>query len=133
MSYDKLKSLIANVNAIETAMAVRLEKRKATPTEKETLSLYSGFGGIKEILELGSERTVSGEMAEQIKRLENLVSTYPNFTEHQRKEVIEGINASVLTAFYTPTYDIDTIANEIYNQEIRTYREPINTSDCNFH
>ena len=81
MSYDKLKSLIANVNAIETAMAVRLEKRKATPTEKETLSLYSGFGGIKEILEIGSERTVSGDMGEQIKRLENLVSTYPNFTE----------------------------------------------------
>ena len=113
MSYDKLKSLIANVNAIETAMAVRLEKRKATPTEKETLSLYSGFGGIKEILEIGSERTVSGEMAEQIKRLENLVSTYPNFTDQQRKEVIEGIKASVLTAFYTPQYVIDTIANEI--------------------
>ena len=62
---------------------------------------------------MGSERTVSGDMAEQIKKLENLISSYPNFTEHQRKEIIEGIKASVLTAFYTPQYVIDTIANEI--------------------
>ena len=46
MSYDKLKSLVANVEAIETAMKIKVQGRKATQEEKAVLSRYSGFGGI---------------------------------------------------------------------------------------
>ena len=35
MSYDKLKSLVANVEAIETAMKIRLQGRNATQEEKK--------------------------------------------------------------------------------------------------
>ena len=50
MSYNKLKSLVANVEAIETAMKIQVQGRQATAEEKEILSRYSGFGGIKEVL-----------------------------------------------------------------------------------
>lgn len=45
MSYDKLKSLVANVEAIETAMKIKVQGRTATQEEKAVLSQYSGFGG----------------------------------------------------------------------------------------
>ena len=53
MSYNKLKSLVANVEAIETAMKIQVQGRQATAEEKEILSRYSGFGGIKEVLNIG--------------------------------------------------------------------------------
>ena len=53
MSYSKLKSLVANVEAIATAMKVRIDDRQATDEEKEVLSRYSGFGGIKDVLNIG--------------------------------------------------------------------------------
>ena len=57
MSYSKLKSLVANVEAIATAMKVRIDDRQATDEEKEVLSRYSGFGGIKDVLNIGTEHT----------------------------------------------------------------------------
>ena len=58
MAYNKLKSLENNISAIETALTVLSQKRKATPKERETLSLYSGFGGIKEMLNIGTWRSL---------------------------------------------------------------------------
>ena len=52
MSYNKLKSLVANKEAIKTALQIRREKRKATQEEREILAKYSGFGGISEILNM---------------------------------------------------------------------------------
>lgn len=62
MSYNKLKSLVANVEAIKTALQIHIQGRQATPEEKETLSQYSGFGGIKEVLNIGTDKPVSGDM-----------------------------------------------------------------------
>lgn len=42
MSYNKLKSLVANVEAIKTALQIHIQGRQATTEEKEILSLYSG-------------------------------------------------------------------------------------------
>lgn len=102
MSYNKLKALAANVEAIETAMKIRVQGRQATAQEKEILSLYSGFGGIKEVLNIGTDKPVGGDMEEPIQRLQELIDAYPHFTEPMRHNVMESIKASVLTAFYTP-------------------------------
>lgn len=64
MSYNKLKSLVANVEAIETAMKIQVQGRQATAEEKEILSRYSGFGGIKEVLNIGTDKPISGDMQE---------------------------------------------------------------------
>ena len=58
MNYNKLKSLVANVGAIETAMKIHEQGRTATSEEKEILSRYSGFGGIKEVLNIGTDKPV---------------------------------------------------------------------------
>lgn len=106
MSYNKLKSLVANVEAIKTALQIHIQGRQATPEEKKTLSLYSGFGGIKEVLNIGTDKPVSGDMAEPIRQLQELIETYPYFTE--------ALKASVLTAFYTPKFLIEVVAKQIH-------------------
>lgn len=90
MSYNKLKSLVANVEAIKTALQIHIQGRQATPEEKETLSQYSGFGGIKEVLNIGTDKPVSGDMEEPIRRLQELIDTYPYFTEAMKASVLTG-------------------------------------------
>lgn len=113
MSYNKQKSLVANVEAIETAMKVKVQGRRATDKEKETLSLYSGFGGIKEVLNMGTDKPITGDMAEPIGKLQRLIDEYPYFSDAMRKQVVSSIKASVLTAFYTPQSVIDAVAQQI--------------------
>ena len=115
MSYDKKKSLMANVEAIETAMRVKAQGRCATDEEKETLSKYSGFGGIKEVLNMGTDKPIIGDMAEPVSKLQRLIDEYPYFTDTVRKQVISSIKASVLTAFYTPQFFIDAVARHVAN------------------
>ena len=72
MSYNKLKSLAANMAAIETAVTVHKQHRKATQEEKQVLAQYSGFGGIKEVLTIGTQVPIPGELAELMNRLQGL-------------------------------------------------------------
>ena len=130
MSYNKLKSLVANVEAIETAMKIQVQGRQATAEEKEILSRYSGFGGIKEVLNIGTDKPIGGDMQEPIQRLQELINAYPHFTEPMRHNVIEGIKASVLTAFYTPKFLVDTVVRQIHatfsenGLKMRSFLEP---------
>lgn len=50
MSYNKRIHLRQNIDAIRMALILDKEQREATPEERSVLSLYSGFGGIKAIL-----------------------------------------------------------------------------------
>lgn len=130
MSYNKLKALVANVEAVKTAMQIHVQGRQATPEEKETLSLYSGFGGIKEVLNIGTDKPVGGDMAEPIRQLQELIDTYPHFTSPMRHNVMESIKASVLTAFYTPTFLVEAVARQIHatfkdnGLQMRSFLEP---------
>lgn len=130
MSYNKLKSLVANVEAIETAMKIQVQGRQATAEEKEILSRYSGFGGIKEVLNIGTDKPIGGDMQEPIQRLQELINAYPHFTEPMRHNVIEGIKASVLTAFYTPKFLVDAVVRQIHatfsenGLKMRSFLEP---------
>lgn len=58
MGYNKLTSLSANIKAIETAVAIHSQGRTATQEEKQVLAQYSGFGGIKDVLDLGTDKPV---------------------------------------------------------------------------
>jgi len=130
MSYNKLEALVANVEAIETAMKIRMQGRQATVQEKEILSRYSGFGGIKEVLNIGTDKPVGGDMEKPIQRLQELIDTYPHFTEPMRHNIMESIKASVLTAFYTPKFLVDVVARQIHatfgenNLTMRSFLEP---------
>lgn len=114
MSYSKLKSLVANVEAIATAMKVRIDDRQATDEEKEVLSRYSGFEGIKDVLNIGTEHTVSDDVAEPIRKLQDLIGAYPYYDDAMRQAVINSIKSSVLTAFYTPKFLVDAVTRQIH-------------------
>lgn len=130
MSYNKLKSLVANVEAIATAMKIRIDNRQATDEEKEVLSRYSGFGGIKEVLNIGTEHIVSDDVAEPIRKLQDLIDTYPYYDDTMRQSVIDSIKASVLTAFYTPKFLVDAVARQVHatfkdnGLQMSTFLEP---------
>ena len=130
MSYSKLKSLVANVEAIATAMKVRIDDRQATDEEKEVLSRYSGFGGIKDVLNIGTEHTVSDDVAEPIRKLQDLIGAYPYYDDAMRQAVINSIKSSVLTAFYTPKFLVDAVTRQIHSTfkdnclQMSTFLEP---------
>ena len=50
MAYNKRQKLQDNIEAITIAFQLERENRRATPAEQEALRKYSGFGGLKFIL-----------------------------------------------------------------------------------
>ena len=50
MAYNKRQKLADNTEAIRVALQLRNENRQATDEEKDILRKYSGFGGLKFIL-----------------------------------------------------------------------------------
>lgn len=130
MAYNKQKSFEDNVNAIETALTVLSQKRKATGTEKETLSLYSGFGGIKDVLNIGTEKPFPQNMAEPTKRLLTVLGNFSADKPGWGETAIDSIKTSVLTAFYTPAFIINAVARQIqttfktHGIKMRTFLEP---------
>ena len=94
MNYNKLQSLAANVTAIETAVAIKAQGRKATEDEKRILALYSDFGGIKEVLNIGTEVPIPGDMAEQMNRLLEALKILADRDETAYKAMTDSIKAS---------------------------------------
>lgn len=113
MNYNKLQALEANTAAIATAYQVRNEKRPATAAERETLSLYSGFGGIKEVLDLGTNKPMPEKMKQALDHLVRILQSVAQGDETLYRELVDSIKASVLTAFYTPKILIEAVADQI--------------------
>ena len=113
MNYNKLQALEANTAAIATAYQVRNEKRTATAAERETLSLYSGFGGIKEVLDLGTNKPMPEKMKQALDHLVRILQSVAQGDETLYRELVDSIKASVLTAFYTPKFLIEAVTDQI--------------------
>lgn len=130
MAYNKHKSFEDNVRAIETALTVLSQKRKATDKEKETLSLYSGFGGIKEVLNIGTEKPIPQNIEEPANCLLTALCNFSADNPEWYSNTIDSIKTSVLTAFYTPAFIINAVARQIqstfntHNLTMRTFLEP---------
>lgn len=145
MAYNKLQSLRDNIAAIKLAHDITSNERLATPDEIDTLRKYSGFGGIKEVLELDKyikafdisinekERTEfttsciqKGEdhieynlycLALQI----GVMSAYkdengkPELDFKKAQQITNSIKQSVLTAFYTPQEVIASVRDAVHH------------------
>ena len=114
MGYNKLTSLSANIKAIETAVAIHSQGRTATQEEKQVLAQYSGFGGIKDVLDLGTDKPLDKEVSELLNRLLDALRTLAGDNEAACRSLVESIKSSVLTAFYTPQFLIDAVAAQIH-------------------
>ena len=114
MGYNKLTSLSANIKTIETAVAIRTQGRTATQEEKQVLAQYSGFGGIKDVLDLGTDKPLDKGVAGLLNRLLDALRTLAGGDEAACRSLVESIKSSVLTAFYTPQFLIDAVAAQIH-------------------
>ena len=128
MSYNKKTHLRQNVDAIKLALKLDKEKRQATQEEKEILSAYSGFGGIKAILNPADKpediRRWSKSEAELFPLVQELheVLRENSETPEEYKRYVGSLKASILTAFYTPKPVIDAIADALKDSGITPNR-----------
>lgn len=108
MAFNRKAKLRDNIEAIRTLFELEKQRRAATPDEREVLSRYCGFGGLKCILNpaetiMDSARWSKSdrEMFPMVAELHRIVRE--NSTdEREYKRYIDSLKSSVLTAFYTP-------------------------------
>lgn len=117
MSYNKSQVLTDNINAIRTAFLLQSENRAANREEKAILEKYSGFGGLKCILDTrpveewpSSEKSLY-PLVEELKQ----VIKENSDSESTAESFYRSLKNSVLTAFYTPEQIVKTIGKQLEN------------------
>ncbi len=128
MSYNKRTHLRQNIDAIKLALRLDKEHRKATPEEREILANYSGFGGIKAILNAADKPEDMARWSKSEVELFPLVQELHEVlrenseTPEQYKRYVSSLKSSVLTAFYTPKPVIDALADALKDRGITPTR-----------
>ena len=128
MSYNKKAHLRQNIDAIKLAFTLEREQRKATDEEHKILAAYSGFGGIKAILNPADKPEDIGQWSKSDSELFPLVSELHNIlreasdTPEEYKRYFNSLKTSILTAFYTPKPVIDAIAEALHEADIKPTR-----------
>ena len=117
MSYNKKAHLRANIDAIKLVFALDKEQRPLSNDERQTLLQYSGFGGLKCVLNPANSLADVGQWAKSelelfpmVAELHKVIKDNTN-TEQEYKDYINSIKNSVLTAFYTPKEVVEVIAD----------------------
>jgi len=128
MSFNKKAHLTANIEAIRLAFALEKEHRQPTAKERVAIQLYSGFGGLKCIL--NPAQTLSDyaywpkselDLYPLVAELQVLIHENSN-TEEQYKRYWGSLKNSILTSFYTPTEIVTTIADTLQKSGITPSR-----------
>src|SRR5690554_2415385 len=119
MGFSKRQHLQQNIDALRIAFTLEKEKRQATAEERLLMMRYSGFGGLKFVLnpianeiDINHWRKTEHDLFPITQELHQLLKE--NATdEKQYRRYVESMKSSVLTAFYTPPQVIDAIAQAI--------------------
>lgn len=125
MAYNKKQTLIANTEAIQTLFRIEKEHRLPTDAEREILSRYSGFGGLKCVLNptdtLADRNRWAASELELFPLVENLknIIKEASASDTEYKMTWNSIKQSVLTSFYTDKRITDAIAGALDSAEIR--------------
>jgi type I restriction-modification system DNA methylase subunit len=128
MSYNKRTHLRQNIDAIKLALRLDKEHREATPEEREILASYSGFGGIKAILNPADKPEDIERWSKSEVELFPLVQELHEVlrenspTPEVYKRYVSSLKSSILTAFYTPKPVIDAIADALKDSGITPIR-----------
>ena len=132
MAYRKSEKLKDNISAIRTAFEIERSGREATEKEKATLRKYSGFGGLKFILNPCGEEDDVAKWSRSDRPLFNATrELYALLKENARdvaeyKRFVTSIRNSILSAFYTPVKVVQAIAQVFRRQgvEVKSYLDP---------
>lgn len=116
MDFSKKQHLQQNIDALRIAFELEKEKRNANTDERLLMMQYSGFGGLKFVLNpISSEtdinhwRKTEHDLFPITQELHQLLKENSE-DEKQYRRYVDSMKSSVLTAFYTPPQVIDSIS-----------------------
>ncbi|WP_336715440.1 N-6 DNA methylase [Chryseobacterium mucoviscidosis] len=116
MGFSKRQHLQLNIDALRIAFKLEKEKRQATVGERLLMMRYSGFGGLKFVLnpvenaiDINNWRKTEHDLFPLTQELHQLLKEN-SADDKQYKNYVESMRSSVLTAFYTPPQVIDAIS-----------------------
>jgi len=128
MSFNKKAHLSGNIEAIRLAFALEKEHRQPTVEERVAIQRYSGFGGLKCILNptqtLGDEAYWSKseiDLFPLVAELQALIRENCN-SEEQYKLYWGSLKNSILTSFYTPSEIVVTLSETLQKSGITPSR-----------
>jgi len=105
MAFNRKARLQANIDAIRTAFALRDEVRIPTDAEREIISRYCGFGGLKCVLNPVDNKAAWSKndlpLYDLTAELHTLIRENTD-SDDEYKLYVASMKQSVLTAFYTP-------------------------------
>lgn len=122
MAYNKKEQLENNIEAIRTALELEVTRQIPDAKHLEALKKYSGFGGLKFILQPADTDSDIEKWSNQsekqyfpmVQKLHELVKGAPRRVKRLENKDLEGsLRGSVLTSFYTPKPVVDAIASSI--------------------
>lgn len=116
MAFNKKQHLQQNIDALRIAFTLEKEKRQASVGERLLMMQYSGFGGLKFVLnpiekeiDINHWRKTEHNFFPLTQELHKLLKENSEDGKQYRKYV-DSMKSSVLTAFYTPPQVIDAIS-----------------------
>ncbi|WP_303882587.1 N-6 DNA methylase, partial [Dysgonomonas mossii] len=125
MSYNKKAHLRANIDAIKVVFTLEKEQRPATEIEQDILMEYTGFGGLKCVLnpvnslaDTASWAKSELELFPMVAELHRVIRDNTDSTI-EYKQYINSIKNSVLTAFYTPPLVVQALADTFSDNDVQ--------------
>src|SRR5690554_1331879 len=132
MGFSKKQHLQQNIDALRIAFTLEKEKRQATVSERLSLMRYSGFGGLKFVLnpiaddiDINNWRKNDHDLFPITQELHQLLKENSE-DDKQYRRYVDSMKSSVLTAFYTPPQVIDAISETLRKSgvNIQKFLEP---------
>jgi len=132
MAFSKRQHLQKNIDALRIAFKLEKENREATVGERLLMMQYSGFGGLKFVLnpveneiDINNWRKTDHELFPLTRELHQVLKENAA-DEKQYRRYVDSMRSSVLTAFYTPPLVIDAISTSLKESGVtsRKFLEP---------
>ncbi|WP_313268679.1 N-6 DNA methylase [Epilithonimonas vandammei] len=119
MGFSKRFHLQQNIDALRIVFKLEKEKREATVGERMLMMRYSGFGGLKFVLnpveneiDINHWRKTEHDLFPLTQELHQLLKENSE-DDKQYRRYVDSMKSSVLTAFYTPPKVIDAISSAL--------------------
>ncbi|OCB70938.1 N-6 DNA methylase [Flavobacterium crassostreae] len=132
MGFSKKQHLQQNIDALRIAFKIEKENRQTTIGERLLMMQYSGFGGLKFVLnpieneiDINNWRKTEHDLFPLTQELHQLLRENSE-DEKQYRRYVDSMKSSVLTAFYTPPQVIDAISSTLSDSglNIQKFLEP---------
>lgn len=132
MGFSKRQHLQLNIDALRIAFKLEKEKRQATVGERLLMMQYSGFGGLKFVLnpienaiDINHWRKTEHDLFPLTQELHTLLKENSE-DDKQYRRYVDSMKSSVLTAFYTPPQIIVAVSATLRENglDIQKFLEP---------